>query len=36
MYTILSINHITPKIFNKIVNINITANWQLIRAFDPF
>jgi short-subunit dehydrogenase len=29
------INHITPKDFNKIVNINITANWQLIRALDP-
>ena len=29
------INHITPKDFNRIVNINITANWQLIRAFDP-
>ena len=29
------INHITPKDFNKIVNINITANWQLIRSLDP-
>ena len=29
------INHITPKDFNKIVSINITANWQLIRSFDP-
>ena len=29
------ISHITPKDFNRIVNINITANWQLIRACDP-
>ena len=29
------INHILPKEFNKIININITANWQLIRSFDP-
>ena len=29
------INHITPKDFNRIVDINIIANWQLIRAFDP-
>jgi len=29
------INHITPKDFNKIVSINITANWQLIRVLDP-
>ena len=29
------INHILPKEFYKIMNINIVANWQLIRAFDP-
>ena len=29
------INHILPKDFYKIININIVANWQLIRAFDP-
>ena len=28
------INHILPKEFHKIININIVANWQLIRAFD--
>jgi len=28
------INHILPKEFHKIININILANWQLIRAFD--
>ncbi len=29
------INHITPKDFNKIVNINIIASWNIIRSFDP-
>jgi short-subunit dehydrogenase len=29
------INHILPKDFSKIININITASWQLIRSFDP-
>lgn len=29
------IHHISPKDFSKLVNINISANWQLIRAFDP-
>ena len=29
------IHHINPKDFNKLVNINISASWQLIRAFDP-
>jgi short-subunit dehydrogenase len=29
------INHILPKDFNKIIKINISANWHLIRAFDP-
>ena len=29
------INHILPKDFYKIININITANWHLIRSFDP-
>ena len=29
------INHTSPKDFNKIVDTNITANWHLIRAFDP-
>lgn len=29
------INHINPKDFNKIVNINIIASWNLIRSCDP-
>ena len=29
------INHILPKDFTKIIKINISANWHLIRAFDP-
>ncbi len=29
------INHILPREFSKILNINILASWQLIRSFDP-
>ena len=29
------INHINPKDFNKIININIIATWNIIRVFDP-
>ena len=29
------INHIKPKDFNKIININIIASWYLIRSCDP-
>lgn len=27
--------HTDPKIFNDVMTINVTANWHLIRAFDP-
>ena len=29
------INHIHPKDFNKIINTNIVASWNIIRVFDP-
>lgn len=29
------IHHINPKEFSKLININISANWQIIRSFDP-
>jgi len=27
--------HLEPKVWQDLVNVNITANWRLIRAFDP-
>lgn len=27
--------HVTEEIWNDVMNINLTANWRLIRAFDP-
>jgi NAD(P)-dependent dehydrogenase (short-subunit alcohol dehydrogenase family) len=27
--------HINPKIWQEIIDVNITANWRLIRSFDP-
>tara|TARA_B100000686_G_C16709899_1_gene928476 strand:+ start:649 stop:1323 length:675 start_codon:yes stop_codon:yes gene_type:complete len=29
------ITHISPKDFNKIININIVSAWNIIRVFDP-
>jgi NAD(P)-dependent dehydrogenase (short-subunit alcohol dehydrogenase family) len=29
------LDHIEPKIWDDIIAINVTANWHLIRAFDP-
>ncbi len=29
------LNHIQPKDFNKIINVNIVAAWNIIRVFDP-
>jgi NAD(P)-dependent dehydrogenase (short-subunit alcohol dehydrogenase family) len=29
------INHIDPKIWEQTMAINVTANWRLIRSFDP-
>jgi NAD(P)-dependent dehydrogenase (short-subunit alcohol dehydrogenase family) len=27
--------HLEPKVFQELLDINITANWRLIRSFDP-
>lgn len=29
------ITHIADEIWNQVININLTANWRFIRAFDP-
>lgn len=29
------LGHIDPKIFDKVMSINVTANWRLVRSLDP-
>jgi NAD(P)-dependent dehydrogenase (short-subunit alcohol dehydrogenase family) len=29
------LSHLDPKVFQELLDINITANWRLIRSFDP-
>ncbi len=29
------VSHIEPKLFQELVDVNITANWRLIRSLDP-
>lgn len=29
------IGHVTPKIWAQVMDVNVTANWRLIRSFDP-
>lgn len=29
------LSHLDPKVFQELVDINVTANWRLIRSFDP-
>lgn len=29
------IGHISPKLWQEILDVNLTANWRLIRSFDP-
>ncbi len=33
--TLTPVPHIDPKEFDAVVGLNLTANWRLIRAFDP-
>ena len=33
--TLGPINHLDPKVWDETLNINLTANWRLIRSFDP-
>lgn len=28
-------HHISPKVWDEVIQVNLTANWRLIRAFDP-
>ncbi|HEX8418021.1 MAG TPA: SDR family NAD(P)-dependent oxidoreductase [Methylobacterium sp.] len=29
------IGHVTPKAWGQVMDVNVTANWRLIRSFDP-
>ena len=29
------LSHLDPKVFDQLIEINVTANWRLIRAMDP-
>lgn len=29
------IGHVTPKVWGQVMDVNVTANWRLIRSFDP-
>jgi len=33
--TLSPLGHIDPKVWNDLMAINVTANWRLIRSFDP-
>lgn len=33
--TLSPLHHIEPKVWDDVIAINLTANWRLIRAFDP-
>lgn len=34
--TLTPLPHIDPKEWEKVMTLNVTANWRLIRAFDPW
>ncbi len=34
--TLAPVPHLDPKEWDKVVGLNLTANWRLIRAFDPW
>ncbi len=29
------LTHLDPKVFHELLDINVTANWRLIRSLDP-
>src|ERR1700761_4573224 len=29
------LSHLDPKIFQELIEVNVTANWRMIRSFDP-
>ncbi|HTT98876.1 MAG TPA: SDR family NAD(P)-dependent oxidoreductase [Rhizomicrobium sp.] len=33
--SISPLSHLDPKTFQELVDVNVTANWRLIRSFDP-
>jgi len=33
--TLSPVGHIEPKVFQRVLDVNVTANWRLIRSFDP-
>ena len=33
--TLAPIGHVTPEVWDETIAVNLTANWRLIRAFDP-
>lgn len=32
---LMPVGHVTPKTWDQVMAINVTANWRLIRSFDP-
>ena len=32
---LMPIGHVTPKVWGQVMDINVTANWRLIRSLDP-
>ncbi|WP_375456477.1 SDR family NAD(P)-dependent oxidoreductase [uncultured Methylobacterium sp.] len=32
---LMPIGHITPKVWSQVMDLNVTANWRLIRSLDP-
>src|SRR5204862_207689 len=32
---LMPVSHVTPKVWDQVMAINVTANWRLIRSFDP-
>ncbi len=33
--TLSPVGHIDPKVWDEVIAVNLTANWRLIRSFDP-
>ena len=33
--TLSPLGHIHPKVWDEVISVNLTANWRLIRSFDP-
>ena len=34
--TLTPVTHTAPKEWDKVISLNLTANWRLLRAFDPW